>query len=202
MTTLGRPRDAGIDRAVLEATLRQLSIDGLAGLSVAAIAAEAGTTRPAIYRRWSGTLDIVVSAIAHLADTDPPMATGDPLPDLVCELEDFRHCIRAPGAMALAGVMLGSAVDAHLRARYVDVVVGPRRTRIGAILQSGVDQGQLAPDADLPLAMSTLTGSWYAMAVADVTAPADWATRVSRLVWQACGGIAPPAVSAKDAGRV
>ena len=48
----GRPRDGSIDRAVLESTLRALARDGYAGLSLRAVAEDAGTTRPALYRRW------------------------------------------------------------------------------------------------------------------------------------------------------
>jgi len=49
----------------------------------------------------------------------------------------------------------------------------------------------LAPDADLAMAGTLLTGSWYSLALAEVAPPADWAERVARLVWRACGGTVP-----------
>ncbi|HWT49352.1 MAG TPA: helix-turn-helix domain-containing protein, partial [Mycobacterium sp.] len=44
----GRPRDPRIDGAVLRATVELLAETGYPGLSVAAIAERAGTSKPAI----------------------------------------------------------------------------------------------------------------------------------------------------------
>lgn len=184
----GRPRDATIDDAVLDATLRGLARDGFAGLSIASVAAEAGTSRPAIYRRWPDKESLVVDAIARLAQVEPPVAGADPFDDLVAELEHFRHCITEAAALPLAGLMLGDEVNQTLRARYHDLVVAPRRSRIRACLQRGIDDGVLDADADVTVAGTFLTGSWYAFALADVAPPADWARRTATLVWRACGG--------------
>ena len=48
----GRPRDPRIDAAVLSATAELILEAGYPGVTVAAVAARAGTTPPAIYRRW------------------------------------------------------------------------------------------------------------------------------------------------------
>lgn len=184
----GRPRDASIDDAVLEATLRHLARDGFAGLSLAAVAADAGTSRPAIYRRWPDKASLVVDAIAGLAQAAPPVVAGDPFEDLVVELEHFRHCITEAAALPLAGLMLGDGVEDPLRDRYHELIVVPRRTRIRACLERGIEHGMLDADADLAIAGTFLTGSWYAMALARVDPPDDWALRVATLVWRACGG--------------
>ncbi|GIU90357.1 MAG: TetR family transcriptional regulator [Acidimicrobiia bacterium] len=184
----GRPRDTTIDEAVLDATLRRLARDGFAGLSLAAVAAEAGTSRPAIYRRWPDKVSLVVDAIARLAQVAPPDAGGNPFEDLVAELEHFRHCITEAAALPLAGLMLGDEVDDTLRAKYRDLVVAPRRARIRACLQRAIDQGAIDADADLTIAASFLTGSWYALALAGNDPPDDWARRTAALVWRACGG--------------
>ena len=125
----GRPRDAAIDVAVLAATRRQLAESGLAALSVSAVAQEAGTTRPAIYRRWPTRLELAVAAVANLAEIAPPLPTDDPLADLTAELTHFRHCITDAGALALAGVMLQDGVDPELQRHYRDHLVRPRRAR-------------------------------------------------------------------------
>ncbi|KAB7745440.1 TetR family transcriptional regulator [Nostocoides sp. F2B08] len=183
----GRPRDASIDDAVLEAALRQLARDGFSGLSLAAVAAEAGTSRPAIYRRWPDKETLVVDAIARLAKVSPPPTGDNPFEDLVAELEHFRHCITEAAALPLAGLMLGDGVNDALRAKYHDLVVAPRRARIRSCLQRAIDEGVLDADADLVIAGTFLTGSWYALAIAQVPPPEDWARRTARLVWRACG---------------
>jgi AcrR family transcriptional regulator len=188
---VGRPRDAGIDGVVLDETLRQLARDGFAGLSLASVAAAAGTSRPAIYRRWPNKEALVVDAIARLASVDPPPVTGDPFDDLVVELEHFRRCITMAASLPVAGMMLGDGVDPTVRGRYRESVVAPRRTRIRACLHAARDRGELAADADLQIAATFVTGSWYALALAGTTPPRDWATRTAALVWRSCGGTPP-----------
>jgi AcrR family transcriptional regulator len=188
---VGRPRDPSIDDAVLEETLRQLASHGFAALSLASVAAGAGTTRPAIYRRWPDKESLVVDAIARLAQVDPPERTGDPFDDLVTELEHFRHCITLAGSLPVAGLMLGEALDERVRATYREQIVAPRRARIRACLDAAIVDGHLPPDADLLVASSFLTGSWYSLALVGTDPPDDWARRVATLVWRACGGTPP-----------
>jgi AcrR family transcriptional regulator len=191
MARIGRPRDASIDAAVLATARRQMATAGLAGLSIAAVADEAGTTRPTIYRRWPTKLELAVAAVADLAEVAPPEPTEDPFADLVAELEHFRHCITDAAALALAGVMLQDGVDASFRAAYRSHLVRPRRARLRACLQRGIETGALDAQADLAVAGSLLTGSWYAYAIGGAPVPDDWAPRVAALVWRACGGTPP-----------
>lgn len=187
-TRAGRPRDAEIDAAVLEATRRHLAMHGLAGLSISAVAEEAGTTRPSIYRRWPDKLSLAVAAVANLAELDPPALTDDPFDDLVTELEHFRHCITDASALALAGVMLQDGVDSTFQHEYREHLVKPRRARIRACVERAIISGVIPADADLEIAGTFLTGSWYAMAIAGSRPPRDWAVRTATLVWRACGG--------------
>ena len=186
----GRPRDAAIDAGVLDAALAELAAKGYAGFSLAAVAEAAGTTRPAVYRRWKDKAALVVDAVARLAADDAPPVTGRPFDDLVAELEHFRRCITEAASLPVAGLMLSDDVDPAVRAVYTERIVTPRRARLRAVLAAGVAAGELAADADLEMAGSLLTGSWYAFAVAGRPAPSDWAPRVARLVWRACGGTA------------
>lgn len=184
----GRPRDAGIDRSVLEAARRHLSVHGLHGLSLAAVAEEAGTTRPALYRRWPTKLDLALAAVADLAEVAPPVPTDDPFEDLVAELEHFRHCITDPSARALSGVVLQEDVPPDFTRVYRERLVKPRRARIRACIDRGITDGLLEPGADVVVASTFATGSWYAFAIGGATVPRDWARRTARLVWLACGG--------------
>lgn len=187
-TRAGRPRDTDIDAAVLAATREHLAVHGLAGLSIAAVADDAGTTRPSLYRRWPDKLSLAVAAVADLAEIDPPSATDDPYFDLVAELEHFRHCITDASALALAGVMLQEGVDPRFQQQYREHLVKPRRARIRACLERGVIDGHLDPDADIAIVATFPTGSWYAFAIGGARPPRDWAARTATLMWRACGG--------------
>jgi len=184
----GRPRDESIDKAVLEAAIAALARDGLAGMSVTRIAAEAGTTRPAVYRRWPTITDLAVAAVARLADCSVTPLTGEPFTDLVAELENFRDCITTAGSMSLDGAMLSGAVPPEVRQAYLEQIVNPRRNRIRAQLTAAVEQGLLPKDADIRQAAASLTGSWYAYHLAGNQPPRDWPLRAARLAWRGCGG--------------
>ena len=55
----GRPRDPRIDAAILAATAELLVTIGYSNLSLAAVAERAGTTKSALYRRWSSKAELV-----------------------------------------------------------------------------------------------------------------------------------------------
>ncbi len=77
MTTApGRPRDRRIDGAVLAATADLLVEVGYADLTVAAVAERAGTTKPAIYRRWRSKAHLVHEA-AFPSDGDALVVPDD-----------------------------------------------------------------------------------------------------------------------------
>jgi AcrR family transcriptional regulator len=190
--TRGRPRSAAIDEAVLAAARRRLSEHGYAGLSFAAVAEEAGTTRPAIYRRWPTRAALAASAMAsYPADEGAPGAGADPFADLVAELADFRRGVSRPGRLSLAGTMLQATTAPEAAARYRARVVAPRRARLRAILERAAAAGAFDGDADLDVAVTMLTGSWYARCLAGDPEPREWPRRAAALVWRALGGRVP-----------
>lgn len=188
----GRPRDGEIDDRILAVTRHHLARDGYAALSVVAIAAEAGTTRQALYRRWPSKADLATAAIAAMASADATPATDDPYADLVAELTAFRRGVSRPDGLSMVGTMLLSSTDPDLVARYRERVVAPRRARLGAILRRAVDRGLLDADADVEVAVTMLTGSWYATALAGRTPAPRWPDRIARLAWRSLGGTPPP----------
>lgn len=183
------------------AALEALARDGLAGLSVARVAAAAGTTRPAIYRRWPTKADLAVAAVSRLAEASAPAVTGDPFEDLVAELESFRTGITAAGSLSLAGAMLSGAAPDELRQTYIRRVVAPRRGRVRALLNSAVERGLLPADADLGQAAASLTGSWYAYHLAGAKPPRDWPLRAAQLAWRGCGGVVPERTARRRHGE-
>jgi len=157
-------------------------------MSIAAVAEDAGTTRPSLYRRWPTKLSLAVAAVADLAEIDPPGVTDDPFADLVAELAHFRHCITEASALALVGVMLQDGVDPEFQREYREHLVKPRRARIRACLERGVISGALDADGDIAVAATFPTGSWYSFAIGGAKPPRDWAERTAALIWRACGG--------------
>lgn len=187
--TTGRPRNAEIDRLVLQVALRHLRSGGLPGLSVAAIAEEAGTTRAAVYRRWAGRIELAVAALATVDDGGPVAASGDPFADLVTELARLRRFVVEHDATALVAIALVGDTDARVREQIRRRLVDPWRERLRACLRAGIESGALRAAADHTTAEDLLTGSWLAHAVRGEALAEDWAPRAAAMVWAGCGGV-------------
>jgi AcrR family transcriptional regulator len=198
---VGRARDPKIDSRVLKAAARQLAAYGYEGMSVAAVAVEAGTTRQAVYRRWPTKADLGAAAMAAFADLTATLETADPFGDLVAELTDFQHGVSRPGRLSLVGTMLQDSTDAGVRARYQAQVIAPRRHRLRLILERAQRLGLIDADADLEVALTMCTGSWYGRALAGAPPPPDWPRRSAALVWRAVGGTPPDALPGRAVGE-
>ena len=188
-TVAGRPRNAEIDRTVLAVALRHLRASGVQGLSVAAVAEDAGTTRAAVYRRWAGRTELAIAAIGTIGHDTPPAPSGDPFADLVAELARFRRFVLEADATSLAATALGDGTDPRVREQFRRHVVEPRHRRFRACLRAGVEAGALRGQADYAMAEDLLTGSWLAHAVRGEPITDDWARRTAAMVWTACGGV-------------
>ena len=160
-TDLGRPRDLRIDDAVLRATVELLGKSGYADLSVDAIARRAGTSKPAIYRRWPSKAHLVHEAAF-------PINEATELPDTGSLAGDVREMVRrsadvltTPAARAaLPGIVAEVATDPTLHAKLLE--------RFGDILASGLTdrlddaraRGEVRPDvraADVVEAIAGIT---------------------------------------------
>ena len=60
----GRPRSAEAEQAILDATLRMLGTQGVAGTTIEGVAADAGVGKTTIYRRWPTKTDLILAAIS------------------------------------------------------------------------------------------------------------------------------------------
>src|ERR1700682_6440732 len=132
-TALGRPRDPRIDSAVLRSTVDLLGETGYAVLSVDAIARRAGTSKPAIYRRWPSKAHLVHEAVF-------PIDSGTELPDTGSLAGDVREMVRRTVAVlttpaaraALPGLVGEMSADLTLHAALLE--------RFGDILSRGLSE--------------------------------------------------------------
>jgi AcrR family transcriptional regulator len=184
----GRARDPEIDARILTVANRHLAGVGYEALSLTAVAREAGTTRQALYRRWPTKAALAAAALEMAADAGPAAASADPLADLAAELSDFQRGVSGPGRLSLVGTMLQDSTAPALRARYQAQVIAPRRARLLGILRRARRLGLIDPEADLEVAITLCTGSWYARALAGLEPPENWPQRTAALVWRAVGG--------------
>ncbi len=175
----GRPRKPATDRRILDATLRLMAEQGYARMSMDHVAALAGVSKPTIYRRYPGKIQLAMAAIvAYCADT-PACETGDTRTDLLGQLNQLRHALDRPNGMGMVGTVLAEERETpRLLAGFREHLIAPRRAALRGILERARDRGELRPDADLAIAATLLAGAYYAHYLGGAPFPDDWSDRV------------------------
>lgn len=177
--TAGRPRAADTDARILDATFRLMAQHGYVRMSMEAVAAEAGVTKPTIYRRWPAKIDLAMAALVAYCDASRPPLAGDTRADLVAEMEHFRHAIARPYGMSLLGTVLAEEHETPaLLDAFREYLVVPRRRALRAILEAAHTRGELRAGADLDLAVNMLVGAFYAQYLAGTRFAGDWSEKL------------------------
>jgi AcrR family transcriptional regulator len=161
-TELGRPRDKRIDSAVLRATVELLAETGYADLAVDAIARRAGTSKPAIYRRWPSKAHLVHEAVFPISEATALPDTGS-LADDVHEMVSRTAAVLTTAAAraALPGLVGEMAADLTLHAALLE--------RFGDILSRGltdrladaVTRGEVRPDVTADEIVEVVAGTTF-----------------------------------------
>jgi AcrR family transcriptional regulator len=158
---IGRPRDPRIDSAVLRATVDLLGETGYADLSVDAIARRAGTSKPAIYRRWPSKAHLVHEAVF-------PINSGTDLPDTGSLADDVREMVRRTAAVlttpaaraALPGLVGEMAADLTLHAALLERFAGILSRGLTERLEKALARNEVRPEvtaAELTEALAGIT---------------------------------------------
>jgi AcrR family transcriptional regulator len=156
---LGRPRNPEIDAAVLSATLAALDEYGYGRLTIEEIARRAGTTKPAIYRRWPSRQRLVLAALDQRLGAARAPDTGCTLCDLDECLKVFVAAFRRMPPDVLGPLFADCAGDRELRAAFMTTLFEPPRTAVRETLDRAHGRGDLREDVDLDLVLD-LIGSF------------------------------------------
>jgi AcrR family transcriptional regulator len=160
---VGRPRSAAVDEAILDAARAELGARGYARMSVDAVAARAGVSKPTVYLRHPTKADLATAAIASLRVRPRPAPTDDVRSDLLAHLRLLRAGLERPHGMATFGTVLAEEHETpELLALFRERLVAPRRRELRAVLEAGRERGELRADADLDVAVAALVGAFFA----------------------------------------
>jgi AcrR family transcriptional regulator len=182
--TAGRPRDPGLDRAILASAEQQLRELGYARMSLESVAAAAGTTVPTVRRRFSGKAALAAAVIGSLRIADLPAAAGTPRARALAVLRNFHDNLRRPDSLAIVGTLLAEeGRHPELLSAFRSRLVEPRRALLRDALVDAVEAGELPRSADPEVLASMLIGSFYARYLAASAIPDDWAERTLRQAW-------------------
>lgn len=186
----GRPRNPEVEQRLLQVALQQLAREGYSRMSLDSVAAEAGISKPAIYRRWSSKADLATAALRTIQVNEPPVDTGSAMGDLIGILQNFRQSLLRPNGISLIGTVL--AEEHHtpeLLRLFRQRIVTPRRQMLRAVLETAQARGQLRPAVNLDTAVNVLVGAFYAHYLADPQISPEYPAELVTLVW---AGLALP----------
>ncbi len=157
----GRPRTAGLDDRVLEATRRSIAEHGYTATTVDGIATSAEVSKGSIYRRWPAKGVLVYDACVAANDELPQVIdTGDIRADLlaVARLASGPPSGTA-GAEVVSHILADAATDPDLMEMLRVRFFLPRSDAIVRRVEVAVERGELAPGIDAPLVPAVLTGA-------------------------------------------
>ena len=156
----GRPRSADVDERIRAAALEELARSGPDAFSVESVAARAGVSKAAIYRRYTGRTQLVSDALASLThDYALPAADLGVRDALIEVLERLRsvdpESVHGRVMRRIVGVGM-THPDFHRS--FHDRYVAVRRRCVIEVLERGQATGELSSGIDTELATTALVG--------------------------------------------
>lgn len=150
-----------------------------AGMTIEAVAGEAGVSRPTVYLRYGDKAELATAALASYRDRGRPAETGDTRTDLIARLRHFRKGIERPFGMAMVGSVLAEEHSTPgLLKLFRERLVEPRRAELREVLESARERGELRDEGDAEAAVTMLVGSYYAHYLTGKPFPDDWPENV------------------------
>lgn len=185
-SSAGRPRDGKIDAAIIDATRDLLLETGYTALSLSAIAARAGTTTAAIYRRWSGKAQLVHEAILPAEVMAMPSASGAVTEDIRALVEATRTMFDRPEVrVALPALIADTVSDPLVHSKMLSRFAGSLatfRSRFDQQSEAGDDTSR--EEGELPMLAEVVVGAAIFRIIVRHDAPLDaaWADQLTTLI--------------------
>jgi AcrR family transcriptional regulator len=160
----GRPRRSATGHAILTATREILAETGVHGLTIEGVAARSGVAKTTIYRRWRSKEDLALAALLEVIRQEPQAsprlgrtetALTAALGRLVKRLDSKLY------GRVIRGLISDLGVDPVLARGFREQVLAHRVAELRALLQRGIERGELRPDLDTEVAIDLLLGPIY-----------------------------------------
>lgn len=166
VSTRGRPRDPAINEAILTATRDLLVLVGYANLSMEAVAARAGVSKPTLYLRYPTRAVLVFEAIFGKTKTRAIPDNGNIRADLRDAYNWAVEEFNAPEARAaIPGLMAEVSANPELAQLIRTVVIGPEYGRVRGQLELAQQRGEISAGADLDLVIDAFIGTALARVI-------------------------------------
>jgi len=180
----GRPRSDSTHRRILDAARELLTQGSFADFRMEHVAARAGVSKAAIYRRWRSKQALAQDVLVELAGPHIAVVeTGDTREELLAAVVNpMRAVTDTPFGPVIRSVMSQIATDPKLGDPFRATVVQARRDEVAKVIERGIARGDLRPDADPAIATELLVGPVYFRVMFGGELTLDFANRVVEAV--------------------
>lgn len=196
----GRPVNADLTPAIMEAVLSLLADEGYARLTTALVAKRAGVSTATLYRRWPSKRDLLLAAAEQIAESETAdIDTGSTEGDLRALFAHKRRVLSGRIGATLVALVGESAHDSELAGIVRTSIFDPTREHLSVILERARARGEQV-SANATAAAHLVVGSVLAR-VAFASTESDGGLLPESDVALLVGAIAESTKQSDGAGR-
>jgi len=148
-----RRRGEALTAAIREAVLDLLVEAGVGAVTMEAVAARAGTSKPVLYRRWPDRAALLRDTLVPLAmDAIPHVDTGSYRGDMLAVLRGWAALFASPQGVIGPAIVGAMPHDPELADAFRDGVIRWRKAAMSEILTRGIERGEVRPNVRVDVA--------------------------------------------------
>lgn len=160
--TPGRPRCEHTCEALRQAALDIIEKKGFLGLTVEAIAAQAGASKATVYRWWSGKSELLVDAFFTKISPDLKFPeTGSLRTDCVAQMRMLVEQMNGPNGKVLASLLAGAQMDEGMADAVRTRWLALRRVEGRKVIDRAIARGELEATIDTDFLFDLLYSPLY-----------------------------------------
>ncbi|MGM5068767.1 TetR/AcrR family transcriptional regulator [Rhodococcus qingshengii] len=154
---VGRPREAGYDRRILEAAVRVFACRGWERFTFDAVASEAGVGKPALYRRWTSRIELLQAATTELVD-QTIVDHGSLRADLQGYIRRFFNFMMTDSGRAWLRLQVELPFHEDLQVISRMELLGPAQAEFEGIISRAIARGEITRAPSLKFMLEAIGG--------------------------------------------
>jgi AcrR family transcriptional regulator len=148
-----RRRGTELAAAIEAAVMAIVAESGPAAVTMEAVAARAGTSKPVLYRRWPDRAALLRDVLLRRATgAIPAEDTGSYRTDMLAILRGWAAVLTGPGSRVIQAIVAAMAQDPDFAAAFREGVIGWRKKEMVDLLTRGIARGDVRPDVPVEIA--------------------------------------------------
>ncbi len=149
-----RPRRRGeaLETAIRDAVVDLVVEKGAIGVTMEAVAAAAGTSKPVLYRRWPDRAALLRDTLVPMAmEAIPHTDTGTYRGDMLAILRGWAAFFRSPQGVIAPAIVGAMPHDPELASAFRQGVIAWRKAAMAETIARGIERGELRPDVPVEI---------------------------------------------------